>query len=146
MTARVRADLSEGYYSVPIATYSKSGDSRQAIAYGEVLIWVTKPGANDKDNDPDRQISFTLGEGQATPYGDYPNVMGFAINMRNSGISEARDVTASMVLRAKTATSFRLPLTKATMTGNTKRSLPVKQYRCHTALRSVPMPTPDTIR
>ena len=98
LTARVRADLSEGYYSVPIAIYSKSGDSRQAIAYGEVLIWVTKPGANDKDNDPDRQISFTLGEGQATPYGDYPNVMDFAINMRNSGISEARDVTASMVL------------------------------------------------
>ena len=98
LTARVRADLSEGYYSVPIAIYSKSGDSRQAIAYGEVLIWVTKPGANDKDNDPDRQISFPLGEGQATPYGDYPNVMDFAINMRNSGISEARDVTASMVL------------------------------------------------
>ena len=32
LTARVRADLSEGYYSVPIAIYSKSGDSRQAIA------------------------------------------------------------------------------------------------------------------
>jgi len=47
---------------------------------------------------------------------------------------------------ARTATNFHLPLTKAIMTGNTKRSLPVKQYLCHTALRSVPMPIPDTIR
>ncbi|MCI5652795.1 MAG: hypothetical protein MR311_00735 [Lachnospiraceae bacterium] len=97
LTARVRADLPEGYYSVTVEVEYGINDNRVTIP-GEVLIWVTKPGANDKDNDPDRQISFTLGEGQATPYGDYPNVMDFAINMRNSGISEARDVTASMVL------------------------------------------------
>ena len=97
LTARVRADLPEGYYSVTVEVEYGTNDNRVTIP-GEVLIWVTKPGANDKDNDPDRQISFTLGEGQATPYGDYPNVMDFAINMRNSGISEARDVTASMVL------------------------------------------------
>lgn len=39
-----------------------------------------------------------LGEGQATPYGVYPNVMNFSINMRNKGLSEARDVNVVMVL------------------------------------------------
>lgn len=97
ITARVRADLSEGYYSVPIEIFVGGKDSKEGVAYGEVMIWVTKPTSSD-DDDPDRQIAFTLGEGQATPYGDYPNVMDFAINMRNTGISEARDVTASMVL------------------------------------------------
>lgn len=97
LTARVRADLPEGYYSVTVEVEYVTKDNRVTIP-GEVLIWVTKPGANDTDNDPDRQISFALGEGQSTPYGDYPNTMDFAINMRNSGISEARDVTASLVL------------------------------------------------
>ena len=60
-------------YSVTVEVEYGINDNRVTIP-GEVLIWVTKPGANDKDNDPDRQISFTLGEGQATPYGDYPNV------------------------------------------------------------------------
>ena len=69
-----------------------------------MLIWVTKPtGGDDDDDDPNKQISFVLGEGQSTPYGVYPNVLDFAINMRNSGLSDARDVTVSMVLSKDSA-------------------------------------------
>ncbi len=39
-----------------------------------------------------------LGEGQSTPRGVYPQVMDFSINMRNNGLSEARDISVIMVL------------------------------------------------
>ncbi len=102
LTARVRADLPEGYYSVPIEiSWGKDGSGEHI---GDVLIWVTKPtGGDDDDDDPNKQISFVLGEGQSTPYGVYPNVLDFAINMRNSGLSDARDVTVSMVLSKDSA-------------------------------------------
>ncbi len=100
LTARVRADLTEGYYSVPIViTYN---DQKNTIYAGSVNIWVSKPTADDEEEDPDRQISFTLGENQGTPYGVYPNVLDFVINMRNSGLSDARDVTVSMGLSKDT--------------------------------------------
>lgn len=102
LTARVRADLPEGYYSVPIEiSWGKDGSGEHI---GDVNIWVTKPtGGDDDDDDPNKQISFVLGEGQSTPYGVYPNVLDFAINMRNSGLSDARDVTVSMVLSKDSA-------------------------------------------
>ena len=96
LPARVRADLSEGYYSVPIELGWKDQRSQYI---GSVNIWVTKPvSGDDDDDDPDRQVGFTLGEGQSTPYGVYPNVVDFFINMRNSGLSDARDVTVTMEL------------------------------------------------
>lgn len=102
LSARVRADLPEGYYSVPIAiTWGKDGSS-ESIGY--VTIWLSKPTTGtDEEDDPDKQIGFVLGEGQSTPYGIYPNVLDFAINMRNSGLSDARDVTVSMVLSKDSA-------------------------------------------
>ncbi len=39
-----------------------------------------------------------MGEGQPTPRGSYPEAMNFTINMRNNGLSEARDVSVVMVL------------------------------------------------
>lgn len=102
LSARVRADLPEGYYSVPIEiTWGKDGSS-ESIGY--VTIWLSKPTTGtDEEDDPDKQIGFVLGEGQGTPYGIYPNVLDFAINMRNSGLSDARDVTVSMVLSKDSA-------------------------------------------
>ena len=63
------------------------------------MLFRSKPvSGDDDDDDPDRQVGFTLGEGQSTPYGVYPNVVDFFINMRNSGLSDARDVTVTMEL------------------------------------------------
>lgn len=99
LTARVRADLSEGYYSVPIAL---GYNDKKAVDYiGSVDIWLSKPTDSDDDDD-DKQVGFTLGEGQSTPHGVYPNVLDFAVNMRNSGLSDARDVTVSMGLSKNT--------------------------------------------
>ena len=99
LTARVRADLPEGYYTVPIEVgYNES----KGNYIGSVTIWLSKPTGDDEDEDPDKQINFTLGEGQGTPYGVYPNVLEYSINMRNSGLSDARDVTVSMVLSKDT--------------------------------------------
>ncbi len=106
MPVRVRADLKEGYYGLSIEIWVKQGDDNDfhQIDSGEnVNIYVTAPTANDTEDteDVNKQISFTLGEGQSTPYGVYPNVLNFSINMRNSGLSDARDVTVEMVLSAK---------------------------------------------
>lgn len=99
LTARVRADLSEGYYTVPIEVgYNES----KGNYIGSVTIWLSKPTGADDEEDPDKQINFTLGEGQSTPYGVYPNVLDFSINMRNSGLSDARDVTVCMGLSKDT--------------------------------------------
>ncbi len=103
MPVRVRADLKEGYYGLSVELWVKQGDDsefRQIDGGENVNIYVSAPSANDTEDteNVDRQIAFALGEGQATPYGVYPNVLNFSINMRNSGLSDARDVTVEMVL------------------------------------------------
>ena len=96
LPVKVRADLAEGYYSVQIEVSSK-GNKANATEY--VNVWITKPTGNDDDDDEnDREVGFVLGEGQNTPRGAYPAVMDFTINMRNNGLSEARDVSVVMVL------------------------------------------------
>ncbi len=97
--AKVRADIQEGYYWAEIELRSSSG----TICSERVNIYVSAPTANDTEDSEDvnKQITFTLGEGQATPYGVYPNVLNFSVNMRNSGLSDARDVTVELVLSAK---------------------------------------------
>ncbi len=100
---KVRADLTEGYYRVEVLVYtnwnSKEGIGSE-VASEFVSIYVSMPGAGDTEDpgDVNKQIAFVLGENQPTPYGVYPNIMEFSINMRNSGLAEARDVTVEMVL------------------------------------------------
>ena len=89
LTARVRSDLQPGYYHVSINV----NDSYAGV----VTIWVDQPSGEDDDKE-NMEVGFVLGENQSTPYGTYPNVMEFSINMRNSGLSEAKDVTVSMGL------------------------------------------------
>lgn len=99
LTAKVRADLSEGYYSVPVVI---GHNGSKASEYGNVNIWLSKPTGSEGNDDADKQISFTLGENQSTPHGTYPQILDFAINMRNSGLSDARDVNVAMGLSKST--------------------------------------------
>lgn len=99
LTARVRRDLPEGYYSVPIAI---SADGGWADSDEYINIWISKSTSSDKEEETDKgTIDFVLGENQNTPNGVYPNVMEFMINMRNDSSMTAFDVTASMVLSSK---------------------------------------------
>jgi len=99
LTARVRADLNEGYYSVPIVI---GHNGSKASEYGNVNIWLSRPTGTESDDDADKQISFTLGENQSTPHAIYPQILNFSINMRNSGLSDARDVNVAMGLSKST--------------------------------------------
>lgn len=96
LPVRVRADLPDGYYTVEIEISTEDGGY---IAGGFVNIWISKPtGTEGEEDEDEKEVSFVLGENQATPYGIYPNVVDFAINMRNKGLTEARDVNVAMVL------------------------------------------------
>ena len=104
--AKVRADLKEGYYMVDVIVYkdwNSAAGSGYEVAREPVNIYISAPTANDTEDteNADKQIAFSLGEGQSTPYGVYPNILDFNINMRNSGLSDARDVTVEMQLSAK---------------------------------------------
>ncbi|MCI8887022.1 MAG: hypothetical protein HFG70_02960 [Hungatella sp.] len=95
LPARVRSDLAEGYYTVEIEVII-GGDKFTTREY--VNIWISKSTGADDEDDDEKEVGFVLGEGQSTPYGVYPNVVNFSINMRNNGLSEARDVNVAMVL------------------------------------------------
>ncbi len=135
LPAKVRADLPEGYYHVNVEVSSK--DNR-VVAIEAVNIWVSKStGADDEDKEKDRDVGFVLGEGQATPYGVYPNVVNFAVNMRNSGYSEAVDVNVSMVLD-KDSTVFPFDINEGNYDRNFERVGPdeVVQLPYSMAIRS----------
>lgn len=100
ISARVRRDLAEGYYTVPL---KMEGDNF-AAADEYVNIWISKSsGSADDDKDTESGTSFVMGEGQDTPYGVYPNVLNFTVNVKNNGSTTAQDVTVSMVLSKDSA-------------------------------------------
>ena len=92
---RVRRDLTAGYYG---AWFYATADGGFATGDEAVNIWVTQSTTSDSTSDDAKAVSFVLGEGQTTPYGVYPNVMDFSLNLRNSGTLTAHDVTASIVM------------------------------------------------
>lgn len=94
LSARVRRDISEGYYTVPLEV--KIGGTH--AAYDKINIWITKSTSSTEDSDNDGSLRFVMGEDQSTPYGSYPSVMNFSINLRNSGNVTAQNVTVKMVL------------------------------------------------
>lgn len=97
--AKVRRDLPEGYYTVPI----KAGaDGGFAMPDEYVNIWITKSAETD-ETESEEKIDFIMGENQETPSGSYPEVMNFNINVRNSSRITAQDVTVSMVLSKDSA-------------------------------------------
>ena len=100
ISARVRRDIAEGYYSVPIKVYDDRGDE---LADEYVNIWIKKSTGTDTDDEADKVITFVLGEGQSTPDGVYPNILNFSMNLKNDSRITAQDVTVSMVMSKEDA-------------------------------------------
>ncbi len=99
LSARVRRDMKQGYYCIPIVIYQNGKDGSEETDFMNVWIGTTSTtGDSDDDDDSTEEVAFVLGEGQSTPYGTYPNVMNFGINLRNRSRMPAYDVTVSMVL------------------------------------------------
>ncbi|MDO5418035.1 MAG: CARDB domain-containing protein [Lachnospiraceae bacterium] len=99
LSARVRRDMAEGYYCIPIAVYIGGPENTAEVDY--INVWIGGAGSGtgtDDEEESTEDVAFVLGEGQSTPYGTYPNVMNFGINMRNKSLMPAYDVTVSMVL------------------------------------------------
>ncbi len=92
---KVRADLKEGYYWAEVDIEGETYNER-------INVYVSMPKEGETEEN-EKQVNFVMGEGQSTPYGVYPNVLDFSINMRNSGLNEALDVTVQMVLDADSA-------------------------------------------
>ncbi|MDR1771316.1 MAG: hypothetical protein LBS02_11845 [Hungatella sp.] len=100
LTAMVRRDIPDGYYSVPIeivanATVKNDGSP---IAHGKINIWITKSASTTESGKDEGTIQFELGENQNTPFGIYPDTMNFNINVRNSSNITAFDVDIRMGL------------------------------------------------
>ena len=98
LTARVRRDMKEGYYCIPISIYQGGKDGSEETDFMNVWIGASTASDTDESDEDTEAIAFVMGEGQSTPYGTYPNVMNFGINFRNKSKMDAYDVTVSMVL------------------------------------------------
>lgn len=97
VSMRLRRDIPEGYYAVPVFI-SKEPNIDDPLITGKIKIYVKKSsGGEHETTAPQSRVTFELGEGQTTPYGVYPEVMNFSINLRNSGSIGAQDVKASIV-------------------------------------------------
>lgn len=100
LTGQVRRDLSEGYYKVPVVVMDKDGSW---LGWEDLRVWISKStGTDDDDDDENKTYDFVLGEGQSTPRGIYPNVMNFAMNLRNNSPATVYNVKASIVLDSDT--------------------------------------------
>lgn len=100
LTARVRRDIADGYYSVPleIVTNATAKNDGSGLAREKINIWITKSTSTTDPDESEGDIRFELGEGQNTPSGVYPQVMNFDINFRNSSNITAFDVNIRMGL------------------------------------------------
>lgn len=98
LSARVRRDVPDGYYGIMVyASDAKEGGTQGPQEY--VNIWISKSITNESETPESvKSVRFSVGDGQATPYGEYPNVMNFSIPLKNSGKVTAYDVRAEMVL------------------------------------------------
>lgn len=104
LSGRVRRDLQDGYYTVPIEIGVKDDYGQWGqCAYEDVRVWISRSsGSDDDEEDSIKTYDFVLGEGQSTPDGAYPNVMNFAINLRNNSPANVYNVKASITLDADT--------------------------------------------
>lgn len=94
LSARVRKDMPEGYYSIRVyVADAKEGGSLSEQEY--INVWVRKSVDTDKSEEI-KTVNFSLGEGQSTPRGVYPNVMNFSLNLKNRGKVTAQNVVVSM--------------------------------------------------
>lgn len=94
LSAKIRRDIPEGYYIVPLEV--KTGGSH--ASYEKVNLWVTKSTSSTETDEDEGTIRFELGENQNTPFGVYPEVMNFEMNLRNASNVTAFDVNVRMGL------------------------------------------------
>lgn len=94
LSARVRRDIAEGYYSVPIVIKINGND----YCTDHINIWITKSSGTTESGQDEGTIRFELGENQPTPAGAYPEVMNFSVNIRNASKITAFDVNVRMEL------------------------------------------------
>ena len=94
LSARVRRDIAEGYYSVPIIVKANGSDATT----DHINVWITKSSGTTESGDDEGSIRFELGENQSTPSGQYPDVMNFTVNLRNASNITAFDVNVRMGL------------------------------------------------
>lgn len=95
LSANVRRDAQQGYYSIPIYLEWDGGSDTDYIN-----VWIstdTSSGADDEEDTKEGNY-FVIGENQSTPRGIYPNVMDYTVNFRNKRNTTAQDVTVSMQL------------------------------------------------
>ena len=94
LSAQVRRDAGQGYYSIPILIEWDGGED---IDY--VNIWISTDTSEDTEDDTEEEgVYFVIGENQSTPRGIYPNVMDYTVNFRNKRDITAQDVTIHMEL------------------------------------------------
>ena len=96
ISARVRRDALQGYYSIPILL--EWDDGGYDIDYVNVWISTSSDTSQDEEEDLKEGNYFVIGENQATPRGVYPNVLNFGVNFRNKRETTAQDVTIHMGL------------------------------------------------
>ncbi len=94
LSARVRRDISEGYYTVPLEI--KTGGTHYVDE--RVNIWIKKSTGTTESGNTEGTIQFELGENQNTPFGIYPDVMNFNMNVRNAANITAFDINIRMGL------------------------------------------------
>lgn len=94
LSARVRRDIAEGYYSVPIIVKANGSDATT----DHINVWITKSSGTTESGDDEGSIRFELGENRSTPSGQYPDVMNFTVNLRNASNITAFDVNVRMGL------------------------------------------------
>lgn len=95
LSANVRRDARQGYYSIPIYLEWDGGND---IDY--INIWISTDTSSDTDDEEDKKEGnyFVIGENQSTPRGVYPNVLNYTVNFRNRRSTTAQDVTVHMEL------------------------------------------------
>ncbi|WP_024295258.1 COG1361 S-layer family protein [Lacrimispora indolis] len=100
LTARVRRDIAEGYYLIPleVVTDAFKKDDGAHASYEKVNIWITKSSSTTESGKDEGTIQFELGENQNTPFGTYPQTLNFNMNVRNSSNVTAFDVDIRMGL------------------------------------------------
>lgn len=95
LSANVRRDAKQGYYSIPI---SLQWDGGSANEYINVWISTDTTASTEDDTSKTQGNYFVIGENEPTPQGTYPNVMNYSVNFRNKRDTTVQDVTVSMQL------------------------------------------------
>lgn len=93
---KIRRDVKTGYFPINFKAKFKNKYDESGTATGTIYVRLT--GKKEDEKDETKNINFLLGESQDTPYGAYPGVMDYSVNIKNTGINKAYDVEANMVL------------------------------------------------